>query len=69
MVNLIAKMFLESYECKSENWMLTEYDERDLDYQKINYGISIVKIKDDAGLEDEVKKLTLYRNIKPLLFY
>ena len=37
-------------------WMQTEYDERVLDYQKINYGIYIVKMKDDGGLQDEVKK-------------
>ena len=47
----------ESYSCKSENWMQTEYDERVIDYQKNNYGIYIVKSKDDAGLEDEVKKV------------
>ena len=47
---------LESYQCKSEMWMMTEYDERVLDYQKINYGNNIVKMKDDEGLEDEVKK-------------
>ena len=40
--------------------MQTEYDERVLDYQKINYGNYIVKMKDDEGLEDEVKKPTLY---------
>ena len=47
----------EIYECKSEAWMMTEYDERVLDYQKINYGNYIVKMKDDTGLEDEVKKI------------
>ena len=46
----------ESYQCKSEMCMQTEYDERVLDYQKINYNIYIVKLKDDEGLEDEVKK-------------
>ena len=35
--------------------MQTEYDESVLDYQKINYGNYIVKMKDDEGLEDEVK--------------
>ena len=35
---------------------MTEYDERVLDYQKTNYGIYIVKMKDDEGLQDEVKK-------------
>ena len=47
----------ESYQCKSEMWMMTEYDERVLDYQKINYGNYVVKMRDDEGLEDEVKKV------------
>ena len=43
LVNLIMKAFygeflrkgiLESYQCKSEMWMMTEYDERVLDYPK-----------------------------------
>ena len=56
----IRKDIEESYAAKSENWMLTEYDERVLDYQKINYGNFIVKINDDVGLQDEVRKtLTL----------
>ena len=38
-------------------WMLTEYDERVLDYQEINYGKYFVKMKDDEGLVDEVKKV------------
>ena len=53
----IRKDLSESYCCKSENWMMTEYDERVLDYQKFNYGNYIVKMKDNSGLEDEVKKL------------
>ena len=43
---------------KSEAWMMTDYDERVSDYQKVNYGNYIVKFKDDAGLEDEVKKMS-----------
>ena len=43
---------------KSEYWMQTEYDERVLDYQKINFNNYIVKLKDDEGLEDSVKKST-----------
>ena len=35
----------ESYECKSEHWMMTEYDERVLVSQKINHGIYIAKKK------------------------
>ena len=38
-------------------WLLTENDERDLDYQKINYGNYFVKLKDDEGLQDEVKNV------------
>ena len=52
----LRRDILESYQCKSEMWMMTEYDERVLDYQKINYGNYIVKMKDDEGLEGEVKK-------------
>ena len=37
-------------------WMQTEYDDRVLDDQKLNHGNYIVKMKDDYGLEDEVKK-------------
>ena len=43
-----------SYRCKSEIWMLSENDERVLDYQKVNFGNHLVKLKDDQGLEDEV---------------
>ena len=53
----IRKYIEDRYECKSENWTLTEYDERVSEYQKINFGIYIVKMKDDAGLQDEVKKV------------
>ena len=35
---LARKKNSESYECESENWMMTEFDERVLDYQKTNYG-------------------------------
>ena len=49
---------LESYQCKSEMWMMTEYDERVLDYQKINHGNYIVKMKDDEGFKMKLKKPT-----------
>ena len=52
----IHKDIEESYQCKSENRMLSVHDERDLDYQKIIYRDYIVKMKDDAGLKDELKK-------------
>ena len=51
----IRKDVEESYQCKSEMWMMAEYDERVLDYQKINYGNYIVRMKDDEGLQ--VKKV------------
>ena len=47
----------ESYQSKSEMWMMFEYVERVLDYQKVNYGKNIVKKKDDDGLQVEVKKV------------
>ena len=47
----------ESYQCKTEMCMMTEYDERVLDYQKINFGNYITKMKDDEGLQDEVNKV------------
>ena len=53
----IRKDIGESYQCKPENWMMTEYDEGVLDYQKINYGNHIVKMKDDDGIQDEVWKV------------
>ena len=53
----IRKDIEESYQCKSEMWMMTEYDERLLDYLKIDYGNYIVKLKDEEGLQDEVKKV------------
>ena len=56
----IRKDIEESYQCKSEMWMMTEYDDRVLVYQKINSGNYIVKMKDDEGFEDEVKKSTLF---------
>ena len=52
----LRKDILESYQCKSEMWMMSEYDERVLDYRKSNHGNYIVKMKDDEVLEDEVKK-------------
>ena len=53
----IRKDIEESYRCKSEMWMMTEYNERVLDFQKTNYGNYIVKLKDDESFQDEVKKV------------
>ena len=46
-----------SYQCKSEMRMMTDYDEKVLDYQKINHGKNVVKMRDDERLQDEVKNV------------
>ena len=53
----IRKDIEEKFACISEMWMQTEYDERVKDYWKLSGNNYIVKMVDDAGLEDEVKKL------------
>ena len=52
----IAKDIEESFACKSEDWMMSEYDERVKDYWKLSHENYIVKMIDDKGLEDDVKK-------------
>ena len=49
----IRKDIDESYSCKSEHWMQTEYDDNVLDYWKMSNGNYIVKIEKDEGLDDE----------------
>ena len=53
----IRKNIEEKFACKSEAWMMTEYDERLKDYWKISGNNHKFKMTDDVGLEDEVKKL------------
>ena len=53
----IRKDIEEKFACKSEMWMQTEYDERVKDYWKISNINYIVKMIDDEGLEDEIKKI------------
>ena len=53
----IRKDIEEKFACKSEAWMISEYDERVKDYWKISGINYIVKMIDDAGLEDEIKKV------------
>ena len=43
----------ESYYCKSETWMKTEFDENVLDCWKLPNGNYIVKLKKDGGLDDD----------------
>ena len=49
----IRKDIKESYSCKSETWMKTEFDENVLDYWKLPNGNYIVKMKKDDGLDDD----------------
>ena len=49
----------EKFDCESEAWMMTEYDESVKEYWKISGINYIVKMNDDAGLEDE-KKIKYY---------
>ena len=53
----IRKDIEEKFACKSEYWMMSEYDERRKDYWKKSQGNYFVKMIDVDGLEDEVKKL------------
>ena len=55
----IRKDIEERFTCKPEMWMQTEYDERVKDYWKISKINYIVKMIDDKGLEDDIKKLIL----------
>ena len=49
----IRRDFNESYYCKSEIWMKTEFDENVLDYWRLPDGKYIVKMKKDNGLDDD----------------
>ena len=49
----IRKDINESYYCKSENWMKTEFDENVLNYWRLPNGNYIVKMKKDDGLDDD----------------
>ena len=53
----IQKDIEEKFACKSEAWMLAEYDERMKDYWKLSGIKYFVKMIGDPGLKDEVKKL------------
>ena len=49
----IRKDIDQSYKCKSQHWMETEYDENVLDYWRLPNGNYIVKFKKDDGLEED----------------
>ena len=44
---------IESYYCKSETWMQTEYDENVLEYWNLPNRSYIVEMKKDDGLDDD----------------
>ena len=49
----IRKDTNESYYCKSEIWMKTDFDENVLEYWKLPNGNYIVKMKKDDGSDDD----------------
>ena len=53
----IRKDIEEKFACKSEAWMMAEYDERVKNYWKMSGINYIVNMIDDPGLKYEVKKL------------
>ena len=53
----IRKEIEDNFVFKSDYWMLTEYDEQVKKFWKISHGNYIIKMVDDKGLGDEVKKL------------
>ena len=60
----IRKNMEENFAYISQDWMMSEFDEKVRDYWKIGFGEDIVKMTDDAGLEEEIKNL----NTMPLHF-
>ena len=48
----------QSYKCKSQHWIETEYDDNVLDYWKLPNGNSIAELKKHDGLDsdNDVKK-------------
>ena len=50
----IRREFNESFYCKSQNWMKTEYYENVLGYWKVSMGNYIVKFKEEDGLDDDI---------------
>ena len=49
----IRKDIDQSYKCKSQHWMETEYDENVLDYWKLPKGKYKVKLKKDDSLDGD----------------
>ena len=49
----IRKDITESYYCKSEIWMKTEYDENVFVYRQLSNENHMVKMKEDDGIDDD----------------
>ena len=65
----IRKDIDQSYKCKSQHWMETEYDENVLDYWKLPNGSYIVKLNNDDGSEgDNDVKNTLPSHLGAFIF-
>ena len=45
----IRKDIEQKFACKSEFWMMSDYDERVRDNWNISHGIYLVKMTEDAG--------------------
>ena len=52
----IRKSIAEKVACKSEYWIMSEFDERGKDYWRLSHDNYIVEMIDDAALENEVNK-------------
>ena len=64
----IGKDIEEKFAGKSDYWMMSEYDESVKDYWRISHGNYVLRMIDDAGLEDEVKNLnTMPLHLRPFV--
>ena len=53
----IRKDIEDIFVCKSEYWMMSEYDEKVIDYWKMSHCNYIVRKIDEIELKDEVEKV------------
>ena len=63
----IRKNLEESFECKPEAWVMSEYDERVKGFRKISQGNYFAKMVAGKRLADEVKKIN-YHGTTPRRF-
>ena len=64
----IRREINESYYCKSETWMKTEFEENVLEYWRLPKGNYIVKRKKDDGSDDDCANKIPWRRFLELLF-